>query len=305
MSRRGILLFAALGIAWGIPYLLIKIAVQEVDPAVVVVGRSALGALVLLPLVVARRQLLPVLRRWRPLVLYSIVEIVIPWNFLSAAERHLPSSTTGLLLAAVPIVGVAVAFLAGRPEPLSRINWLGIGAGMLGVAALVALAPSSASAQQGASPLVGVAQMVVVVIGYAVGPVILARHMADLPGAGVVALSLAITAVVSAPLVPLLGSWPHRLPSAETIGAIVTLALVCSAAAFLIMFALVAEIGPVRVTMITYVNPAVAVAAGAVVLHEPVTAWTLVGFVLVLAGSYLVTRRRRAPAVVEERTATP
>jgi drug/metabolite transporter (DMT)-like permease len=291
MSRRGILLFAALGIAWGIPYLLIKVAVQEVDPAVVVLGRSALGALVLLPIAVAQRQVLPVLRRWRPLLAYSVVEIVLPWYFLSSAETRLPSSTAGLLLAAVPLVGVAIAVLTGRPERLSRVNWLGILAGMLGVAALVGL-------DVGGSDLIGVAEMAVVVVGYAIGPVILARRMSDLPGVGVVALSLAITAVVYVPLVPVLGSWPARVPSAAVIASIVTLAVVCSAAAFLIMFALIAEIGPVRVTMITYVNPAVAVIAGAVVLHERVTVWTVVGFALVLTGSYLVSRRRRVEAPV-------
>lgn len=297
MSRRGILLFAALGIAWGIPYLLIKVAVQEVDPAVVVLGRSALGAIVLLPLVLARGQVLAVLRRWPWLVLYSVVEIVLPWSFLSSAETRLPSSTAGLLLAAVPLVGVAVAFVTGRPEPLTGVNWLGIAAGTTGVAALVGLDPSSASGHRVAgTDLVGVAEMVVVVVGYAIGPVILARRLSDLPGTGVVAVSLAITAVASVPLVPLLGSWPHRVPSAAAVGSIVTLAVVCSATAFVILFALIAEIGPVRSTMITYVNPGVAVVAGALVLRERVTVWTVVGFALVLTGSFLVNRRRRVVA---------
>ena len=292
MSRRGILLFAALGVAWGIPYLLIKVAVQEVDPAVVVLGRSAVGAVVLLPLVLVRRQVLPVLRRWRPLLAYSVVEIVLPWYFLSSAEQRLPSSTAGLLLAAVPLVGVAVAFLTGRPERLSATNWLGVLAGMLGVAALVGLDVAG-------SDLVGVAEMAVVVVGYAIGPVILARRMSDLPGAGVVALSLAITAVVYVPLVPLLGSWPTALPSPAALGSILALGVVCSAAAFLIMFALVGEIGPVRTTTITYVNPAVAIVAGALVLHERVTVWTVVGFALVLSGSYLVSRRGGRRRAVE------
>lgn len=288
MSRRGLLLFGALGIAWGIPYLLIKVAVQEVDPAVVVLGRSALGAIVLLPLVIARRQVLPVLRRWRPLLAYTAVEIVLPWYFLSSAETRLPSSTAGLLLAAVPLVGVAVAFLTGRPERMSGTNWLGVLAGTAGVAALVGLDVAG-------SDLFGVAEMAIVVVGYAIGPVILVRHMSDLPGPGVVALSLAITAVVYVPLVPLLGAYPARLPSAATLGSIATLAVVCSAAAFLIMFALVAEVGAVRTTTITYINPAVAIIAGAVVLHERVTVWTVVGFALVLTGSFLVSRRRPRP----------
>ena len=298
VTRRGLLLFAALGFAWGIPYLLIKIAVGEVDPAVVVLGRSALGALVLLPLVVARRQVLPVLRRWRPLLAYTAAEIVVPWYFLSSAETRLPSSTAGLLLAAVPLVGVGIAALTGRPERMTGLNWLGVGAGMLGVAALVGL-------DVGGSDLVGVAEMVVVVIGYAIGPIILDRRMSDLPGTGVVAISLAITAVVYVGLVPLLGSWPRTVPSGAVIGSIVVLAVVCSAGGFLAMFALIAEVGPVRVTTITYINPAVAIAAGALVLHERVTVWTLVGFVLVLTGSFLVSRRRRPRPDAPAGTAAP
>jgi len=298
VTRRGLLLFAALGVAWGIPYLLIKIAVGEVDPAVVVLGRSALGALVLLPLVIARRQVLPVLHRWRPLLAYTAVEIVVPWYFLSSAETRLPSSTAGLLLAAVPLVGVGVAALTGRPERMTGTNWLGVAAGMAGVAALVGLDVAG-------SDLVGVGEMVIVVIGYAIGPIILDRRMADLPGTGVVALSLAITALVYLVLVPLLGAWPDRVPSAAVLGSIVTLAVVCSAGGFLAMFALIAEVGPVRVTTVTYLNPAVAIAAGALVLHERVTVWTLVGFALVLTGSFLVSRRRRPRPDAPAGTAAP
>lgn len=286
VTRRAILLFAALGIAWGIPYLLIKVALGELDPGMVVLGRSALGALLLLPLALAQRQVLVVLKRWGPLLAYSLVEIVIPWYFLSSAEQKLPSSTAGLLIAAVPLVGVAVAFFSGRPARLTLGNWLGIALGMLGVAALVGLDVAG-------SDLIGVLQIGVVVVCYAVGPAILSRWMSDLPGVGVVALSLAITAVIYVPFVALSGGFPTRVPSLRIVLAIVALAAVCSAAAFLIMFALVAEIGPMRMTTITYVNPAVAIAAGALVLGERITVWTVVGFVLVVAGAYLVTRHRR------------
>lgn len=288
MTRRGLVLFLALGIAWGIPYLLIKIAVSELEPATVVLLRCALGALLLLPLALARRQVLPVLRRWRPLLAYTVAEIVIPWFFLSSAEQRLPSSTAGLLLAAVPIAGVAVAFLLGRPAGFTLGNWAGVALGMLGVAALVGLDVAG-------SDLIGVAQIGVVVIGYALGPAILSRWMSDLPGLGVVALSLALGALIYLPIVPAVHAWPAALPSAPVIGSVIALAVVCSAAAFLIMFALIREIGPVRMTTITYVNPAVAIAAGALVLHERVTVWTIVGFALVIAGSFLVTRRTPVP----------
>ena len=295
MNRRAIILFIALGIAWGIPYLLIKVAVAELDPLMVVFARCTLGALILLPLALARRQLVVVFRRWRPLLAYTIVEIVLPWFFLSSAELKLPSSTAGLLIAAVPLVGVGVAFLFGRPAKLSLANWLGIVAGMVGVAALVGLDVAG-------SDLIAVAEIAIVVVCYAFGPAILSRWMSDLPGVGVVVASLSIAAVIYLPFVALTHGFPTKVPSVPVILSIVALAAVCSAAAFLIMFALVAEIGPMRMTTITYVNPAVAIVAGALILGERVTVWTVVGFVLVIGGAYLVTRRRREPEPVATAT---
>jgi drug/metabolite transporter (DMT)-like permease len=285
VTRRGIILFAGLGIAWGIPYLFIKVAVGELEPAMVVFARSALAA------VLFRRQVVVVLRRWKPMLAYTVVEIVLPWYFLSSAEQNLPSSTAGLLLAAVPLAGVGVAFVMGRPAQFSVINWLGILIGMLGVAALVGLDVSG-------SDLPSVLQMSVVVVGYALGPAILSRWMPELPGVGVVAVSLAGAALLYVPVVLLSSSWPTSWPSTEVVVSIVVLGVICSALAFLLMVALIAEIGPVRATTITYVNPAVAILAGVLVLGERVTIWTVVGFVLVLSGSWLVTRvssRRHPP----------
>jgi len=289
VTRRGLFLFLGLGLAWGIPYLFIKIAVAELEPAMVVLGRSALAALLLLPLALFRREVLPVLRRWRPMLAYTVVEIVLPWYFLSSAEQHLPSSTAGLLLAAVPLAGVAVAFVMGRPARLSSINIVGIALGMLGVAALVGL-------DVGGSDLFSVAEMAVVVVGYALGPAILSRWMPDLPGIGIVAVSLAGAAILYLPFVLVTGGLPAVWPSAPVTVSIVVLAVICSALAFILMVALIGEIGPVKATAITYVNPAVAVLAGVLVLGERFTVWTAVGFALVLAGSWLVTRRGRDAA---------
>jgi len=290
VTRRGFLLFAGLAFAWGIPYLFIKIAVGELEPAMVVLARSGLAAILLLPLAFFRQEVMVVLRHWKPMLAYTIVEIVLPWYFLSSAEQNLPSSTAGLLLAAVPLAGVAVAFFMGRPAQLTGVNWLGIVIGMLGVAALVGL-------DIGGSDLPSVLEMSVVVVGYALGPAILSRWIPDLPGVGVVAVSLAATAVIYIPVVVLTQTWPTAWPSTEVVVSIVVLAVICSALAFLLMVGLIAEIGPVKATTITYVNPAVAILAGVLVLGERVTIWTILGFALVLSGSWLVTRRTRVTVV--------
>jgi drug/metabolite transporter (DMT)-like permease len=287
VTRRGLILFALLGVAWGIPYLLIKIAVGQLDPAMIVFSRTALAAAVLLPVATARGEIRLVLRHWKPLLGYTLAELVVPQLLLGSAEERLPSSTTGLLIAAVPLAGVGVTFLLGRPERLSAGNWLGIAVGMAGVALLAGFAVSGAD-------LGPVGEVLVVVAGYAIGPAILARWMPGLPGVGVTAVALTVTALVYAPVTTLTHGWPSAWPSASVLASLVVLGLVCSAGALTVMAMLVAEVGPVRATAVTYVNPAVALVAGAVVLAEPVTGWSVAGFALILAGCGLVAVRRPA-----------
>lgn len=290
MSRRALLLFVALGLIWGIPYLLIKVAVAELEPVVLVFVRCVVAAALVLPVAVARGTVLPALRRWRPVLAYTAAEIVVPWIFLARAERELPSSLAGLLLATVPVVGVGIALVTRRSERLGPAGAAGIVLGLLGVGLVVGFDVGAAS---DSAALLAVAEVGLVVLGYAIGPVVMSRHMADLPTSGVVAVSLAAAALVYLPF--FVASWPTELPSAPTIWSMAVLSVLCTAVAFALLFALVAEVGPVRATVITYLNPAVAVAAGVVVLDEALTPFTIVGFVLIVTGSVLATRRPRAP----------
>jgi len=294
MSRRATALFAGLCVVWGIPYFMIKVAVAEVSPAVLVLGRTSLAVALLLPIALARGVLGPVVRRWRPLLAFAAVEIAVPWFLLSDAERHLTSSLTGLLVAAVPLVGVGLALLRPDGDRLGPLGLAGLVLGLLGVAVLVGLDVSGAQAR-------AVAEMGVVVLGYATGPVILSRWFADASGLGVITASLAACAAVY--VLPAALQWPAQMPSGQVIAAIVGLAVLCTAAAFLMMFELVAEIGPVRATVITYVNPAVAVLAGVVLLNEPLTPATVIGFVLIVAGSVLATRPSRSGSAARSASA--
>ena len=286
------MLFLALGVAWGIPYLLIKVAVEELSPAELVLARTGLAALILMPIAIAKDAVRPLVRHWHWLLVFAAVEIAIPWVLLNKAETRLPSSTTGLLIAAVPLAGVGIAFATGRAERLTPVAWFGLALGIVGVGALVGLDVSG-------SDLSAVAEVGVVVLGYAAGPAILSRALAGLPGIGIMASALTVTALSYVPIVLVADGVPAQLPSAKVIWSVIALAVVCTAAAFMLLFALVTEVGPVRATTITYLNPAVAVVAGALVLGEPVTVWTVVGFMLVVTGSYLVNRGGRAPQPVE------
>ncbi len=284
MTKRGWTLFLALSVIWGIPYLLIKVADEAFTPASLVFFRTAIGAAVMIPVAAHRHELQAVMSRWRTLLLYTAIEIAVPWVLLAQAERRLASSLAGLLVAAVPLLGTVLVRMAGERNHLGASGLAGLGIGLGGVAVLVGFDVRGAN-------IGSFAMMAVVVVGYAIGPFIISRKLADVPGNGVVALSLAVTALVYAPFG--LTELPAHVPSGRAIASILALGLVCTAAAFVLFFELIAEAGPVRATVITYVNPAVAVLLGVILLGERFTAATAVGFALVLGGSVLATQRGR------------
>ena len=289
MSRRGWALFAAMSVIWGIPYLLIKVADGGVEVPVLVLARVGIGAALLLPVAVRRRQLGTLRPHWRWLAAFAVVEIITPWLLLSEAERRLPSSTTGLLVASVPIVVVVLGRLTGGTDRLTAVRWAGLLAGLGGVALLAG--PTIAGGD-----LLSVAEVLLVAVCYATGPLIASRKLGDLPPLEMTAVCLGFAAVVYAPLAAL--TWPSAVPSWQVLAALAALAVICTAAAFPIFFQLIAEVGPARASVITYINPAVAVTLGVVVLGERFTPAMAGAFALILGGSVLATRggRRRSAA---------
>jgi drug/metabolite transporter (DMT)-like permease len=275
-----------MSLIWGVPYLFIKIAVEQISPGEIVGLRTLIGGLVLLPLALRGGALRAALRAWPFVLAFGVIEMAIPWLLLGLAEQHVASGFAGLMLATVPIFGTLVAFALGDRTALSRVRVLGLVVGVGGVAALVGLDP------------LAVVELLVIALCYAIGPAIAARKLAHVPSMGVITLSLLIAAALYLPVtIHTLGG---GLPDAKTIGSVLVLALVCTALAFVVFFKLIAEAGPVRATVITFINPAVAVALGVVVLSEPLTWGIVLGFPLVLLGSYWATRpSRRAPAVQE------
>jgi drug/metabolite transporter (DMT)-like permease len=285
VTRRGVVLFGLMSVIWGIPYLFIRVAVAEITPATLVLARTSIAAAILLPIALVRVDLRAVLARWRWIVLFAAIEIAIPWIALGSAEQHLSSSLTGLLIAGVPLVGTAFALATGGSDRLGRTGLIGLLIGLIGVAAIV-------GGDYATSDPTALLQIAIVVVGYAVGPAILARRLGGLPTVGVMALSLALCAIVYVPIAAV--QLPSVVPSTNVIASVVILAVVCTAAAFLVFAALIDEIGPVRATVITYVNPAVAAVLGVLVLHETFTVAMGIGFALVIVGSTLATRTSRA-----------
>lgn len=281
MSRRGWLLLGTMGVIWGVPYLLIKVAVSDVSPAAVVFGRTAIGALLLLPF--ARRfGGLGVLRgRWPAVLGFAVLEIVLPWILLSNAERTLTSSTTGLLVATVPIAAVVLGRFVDR-QPVAAVRWAGLAVALGGVALL--LGPGSAADDPWA-----VVQVLLAALGYATAPIIADRHLRGVPTIPLTTTCLGLTALLYLPPVLLTGR-PH-LPGLHAALALVGLGVVCTAIAFVLFFRLIAEVGAARSTLVAYLNPVVAVVLGAAVLREPVTLAVLGASVLILAGSAAASRR--------------
>jgi drug/metabolite transporter (DMT)-like permease len=289
VSARGWWLFAAMSVIWGIPYLLIKVAVDGVSVPVLVFARTAIGAIVLLPLAVTSRQnLRMVAGRWKPLMAFAFFEIIAAWLLLSDAERYLSSSLTGLLIAASPIIAAILDRLTGGTHRLGRPQLIGLAVGLSGVAVLAGPGLTGG----GVWP---VTEVLLVATCYAIAPLIAARYLADVAALPMTAACLGFAALVYA--APAATHWPHEVPATKVLVALGALAVICTALAFIVFFALIREVGAARALVFTYINPAVALAAGVIVLGEPLTVWNLGGLGLILAGSALATRGAQADLV--------
>ncbi|TQS40559.1 DMT family transporter [Cryptosporangium phraense] len=282
MTRRGWVLFVIMAVVWGIPYLMIKVAVEGVSVPFLVFARTAIGGLLLLPFAFRNGALRAVAVHWRPLLAFTICEMVGPWFFLTDAERTLPSSLAGLIIATVPVIGAIVVRLTGGTERLTWKRRIGLVTGLAGVAVLV-------SPKLGGGDAWPIVEVLLTALGYAIAPLIMARYLNDVPGLPMTAISLSTVALIYTPAA--IVTWPQQRPDADVLWAIAGLGLICTALAFLVFFALIREVGPARATVFTYVNPAVAVLAGVLVLGEPLDALIVVAFGLILVGSVLATSR--------------
>ena len=283
MTRKGWILFIAMSVIWGIPYLFIKIALLELTPGVVVFARVGIAALILMPIAIYQGVLRPLRKRWLVLVGLACVQIVGPFLLISFGEQHITSSLTSLLIATDPIL---VALLALRFDPGERVTGLrlvGLLIGIVGVAVLLGF-DIGGDGQK----LFGAAMVLLASLGYATSALLIRRPtISALPNLGVVSVLCLTSTIVLLPLAVL--QFPNKIPDPEVIASLLVLGLICTAVAYLIFFALIAEVGASRGTVITYVNPAVAVFLGVTLLGEPLNAAIIVGFLLILLGSWLST----------------
>lgn len=279
MSRRGWVLFIAMSVIWGLPYLLIRVAVRHLDPGTLVFCRTLPAGLLLAPLVVARRQVRAIRDNLRWIVTFGVVEFGVPWFLMSTSERHITSSLTSLIICAVPLFSILAQRLRRTEEHVTGRRLVGLAVGAVGVALLVGLGVRGGSVKW-------IGMMLLVCVGYALGPLILAAKLPHVPSVAVVVGATLSVAILWSPWA--LTHWP-RAATGETWASAATLSAVCTAGAFLIFFELVREVGATRSVVVTYLNTAIAVVLGIVFLREPLTAAILAGFPLVLVGSVIAT----------------
>jgi len=283
MTRKGWLLFIAISVFWGIPYFFIKIAVHELDPVVVVFARAAIAAVVLIPIAVRGKTLRLLFRHWPIILLFSLIHMVGAFLLISFGEQHVSSSLTSLLIAANPLLVALFASVFDKSERVSGLRLIGLLIGMVGLVVLLGF-----DVGRDGQMWLGAAFILLAATGYAIGAMMLKnRPLVELPRISLAAAECSITTIVLLPLIVF--RLPSRAPSAGVVASLLVLGIICTALALPTFFALIAEVGASRGTVITYVNPAVAVLLGVTILQEPFTIAIIAGFLLIIAGCWLST----------------
>jgi len=276
--------YLAVSALWGVPYLFVSIAVEELSVPVIVFTRVFIGALILIPLAIRAGALKVPRASVKYIVLYALFEMFIPWTLISDGQRSVSSGLAGLLIATVPIWANLLAALAGDRSVRHPRQAFGIVIGFIGVVALVGIDSLMES-----HDLIAMLKILFSAFSYAFATFMAMRHLGGVAGVTVNGLAMALTAVVF--FIPALRTAPTSMPSNRALFALLALGLLCTALAFYLFFTLLRMIGPPKASTVTYPNTAIAIALGVIILHEPITVGMVLGFPLVLLGSYLAASR--------------
>jgi drug/metabolite transporter (DMT)-like permease len=284
MSKTGWVNFGIVGLLWGIPYLFLKVAVGELEPSVIVISRTLIGALLLAPLAIRRSIFWLPIKRWPFLLLYSACELIGPWYLITHAEQKINSGLTGLLIATTPIWAAILASIFGDKTVWHKSRLFGLIVGFIGVIAVVGL-----ESVTGNSDLISIAMVLIASMGYAYAINMVNRRIPEVPGLALNTWAMITTSIVFLPFAVV--QRPTQMPSVEVVLSVIGLGVLCTALAFTMFFKVIAEIGPPRASLVTYLNTAVAVVLGIIILSEPITLGIVLGLPLVLIGSYFASRK--------------
>lgn len=305
MERRDWIQFGALAAMWGASYLFIKVALEDVSPAMVVFVRTGLAALVLLPFALGSNALAGLRGRLWPVAVLALVQVAAPFMLISAGEEHISSSLAGILVATAPIFTFLLATGLDQDERADGVALAGVALGIAGVVLLLGV-----DAGGGTAVLAGGLMVVLASLGYALGSFYLKRRFAGVAPLGTVTATMAASALMALPLAALTA--PHEAPSIDALGSLAALGILGTGISFVIFYTLIARIGASRTSLVAYVAPGFAVLYGVVLLDESFGAATLAGLVMIVGGSWIAAegrlpwqprarrlRPRSAPAVTD------
>ncbi|MCD6014080.1 MAG: family transporter [Solirubrobacterales bacterium] len=285
MNRRAWTLLLILAAIWGASYMFIKIGVREISPGMVAWARIALAALVLVGIAAARGALGGFGGRAGTLLLLGAVQVAAPFLLISAGEQEISSSLAGILVTSAPLFTALLAIWIDHEERSQGLRLVGVLLGVAGVGVLLGLDLGGSGDQ-----LLGGLAVILAGLGYAVGGFIVKHRLGELPSIGVAAWAIVASTVLLIPAA-IIGA-PSEVPGLGPIAAVAVLGVLGTGIAFAIFYDLIANVGPARAFVVTYLAPGFAVVYGAVLLDEAVTVATVLGLALILGGSWLAAEGR-------------
>ena len=287
MSRRSWGHFLLVGFLWGIPYLFMKVAVEDLTPAAIVCGRTLIGAAMLIPFAIYQKTLKSAIAGRKDVAIYAVMEMALPWVLITTSEKKISSGLAGLLVATVPIWATLFTAMKGDKSVLHSSRIFGIFIGFIGMIALIGI-----DAIKSSLDIPSVLMVIVASILYAAAVMRVTERLPGVNGIAINGLAMGITCVIYAPIAVI--TWPHEPVSGRSIASLIALGIFSTGFAFVFFFKLLAEIGPARSSLVTYLNTAFAVVLGILILREPITLGVAVGLPVVLYGSYLASRKTKA-----------
>ena len=291
MSRKSLFYFLLVGFLWGIPYLLMKVAVEEIPPSAIVAGRTLIGAAILIPVALYRKTFKGAVLGFKFVAFYALLEMIGPWILISTAQKKIDSGLAGLLISTVPIFAAIITSMRGDHTVWQFKRMFGIVVGFIGLIAVVGIESFS-----GNSHPASIAMMILAAMGYSYAIIMVTTNLPLVDGIAINGLAMAITSIFWAPLA--IAQWPSQITLKPALS-LIALGVLCTALAFLVFFKLLVEIGPARGSLVTYLNTSVAVVLGVIVLNEPITIGLIIGLPLVLIDSYLASKKSESDIVAK------
>jgi len=286
MTRKSWIQFGIVGFLWGIPYLLMKVAVADIPPPLIVAGRTLIGAAILIPIAIKKNTFKDAIKGIKYVIPYAVLEMVGPWILITSAEKEISSGLAGLLVATVPFFASIFSSLRGDHSVWQPKRIFGLVVGFVGIVALVGIESIT-----GTSNPKAIAMVILAAIMYAYAVLMVTTNLPGVDGIAINGVAMGLTCLFYTPIA--IATWPSNPVSTEAITALVALGVLSTAIAFMLFFIVIVEIGVARGSLTTYVNTAVAVVLGILILNEPITLGIIVGLPMVLLGSYLASRKEK------------